>query len=1028
MIDYYNAFISYRHADLDSKVAEDVQRSLEHFPVPRAIQKKIGKKKIERIFRDKDELPITSDLTDTISNALEKADFLIVICSPNTCESFWVQREIEFFLKNHTKDQILTVLADGEPNDVIPEILKSDDKVIIEADGSERTIKVSKEPLSCDYRMPFRRAHKEEIPRLAAAVLGCSYDELVRRQRAYKARRLIALTAGVAVAALVFGAYMWNSKRQVSEALRQANIEKSRYLAIQSDMLLDEGHRIGAIYLGLAALPDDLNDTEAVTSEAVSSLVYATNAYRSMAGANVDSVWNYNTNAIVTKVVVNEDGTRMAALDTLGSIFVWDTESHELLFTVMNMGVLNGEMMFIGDDKLLLLSAESLSAYDSTTGEQLWELVSNFEDPVSLFIASPIQVMQDGNIMVCASSKTLAVVDPSDGSIVERYDVRQNFEGAPASYSEFQISPDNSKVAFIIYSSFDSGSVSIYDLRTDSFVQADDFNLYVSKLAWYDNDHLVVSAYELDAAESSVFIDTYYMSPNNTSIYCLDGDDLSLNWETNHVSVGFSNYRKFITLPAVNAVAFYSGASLISYDIDDGSVLHEWVANDSIVDVSDRDGDGRPLIITSGGGLALPAQSMGENVLGLTYEFVSDLSAAVVNHGVYVFTSYSNEITYYNSGVVDEEWVQTDDVVTTSFRDYYMDDDILAVMWDSTVTMVDPNTNELIDEVEIHNGTGSYFNLYLLGAYDGNLYVLDGSQGVTLNEIDMERGTVDQIQIFDGYSTDQSYARLADGKVFYLRYEDSQRQFCIYDIDSGDTEVFELNVESFVDIPVVPMYIDEMGLIYVASSAGDFIIDVEEGIEIRVRLPEEWNDTIAAAADPVNDHVIIADGGQILFINSDGDIDYSISTEGNRPLGMDIITNESDGTRTLLVPYSNGTLARYNPATYELEGVLDISTYEDYVSDVEFQVDWENNYLYLNFRMLTDVINMNSWVEEAAVENSFGHHNPTDRFYTTYYSVSEERMIGYFRHYTVQELVDRAYAILGENTEITEDLRVRYGL
>ena len=128
MIDHYNAFISYRHAPADIRVAETVQRSLEHFHIPRKIQKQTGKKRIQRIFRDKDELPITSNLTDTISHALEVSDYLIVICSTSTKESIWVQREIEFFLRNHTKNQILTVLVDGEdPYEVIPEILQYDE-------------------------------------------------------------------------------------------------------------------------------------------------------------------------------------------------------------------------------------------------------------------------------------------------------------------------------------------------------------------------------------------------------------------------------------------------------------------------------------------------------------------------------------------------------------------------------------------------------------------------------------------------------------------------------------------------------------------------------------------------------------------------------------------------------------------------------------------------------------------------------------------------------------------------------------
>ena len=55
MIDHYNAFISYRHSPEDIKVAEAVQRGLEHFHIPAKIKKDTGIRRIDRIFRDKDE-------------------------------------------------------------------------------------------------------------------------------------------------------------------------------------------------------------------------------------------------------------------------------------------------------------------------------------------------------------------------------------------------------------------------------------------------------------------------------------------------------------------------------------------------------------------------------------------------------------------------------------------------------------------------------------------------------------------------------------------------------------------------------------------------------------------------------------------------------------------------------------------------------------------------------------------------------------------------------------------------------------
>ena len=194
---HYNAFISYRHAEKDSKIAAEIQRQLERCHIPRAIKKRFGIKKIARIFRDKEELPITSNLNDNISNALENSDFLIVICSTSTKESLWVPREIEYFLRNHTKKEVLTVLVDGEPKDVIPPMLLGERVIKTDENGNMFYEDIPIEPLSCDYRMPIKKARKEELPRLAATIIGCTYDELVRRQRQYKLKRFTSIMTKV---------------------------------------------------------------------------------------------------------------------------------------------------------------------------------------------------------------------------------------------------------------------------------------------------------------------------------------------------------------------------------------------------------------------------------------------------------------------------------------------------------------------------------------------------------------------------------------------------------------------------------------------------------------------------------------------------------------------------------------------------------------------------------------------------------------------------------------------------------------
>ena len=116
----YDAFISYRHTEPDKSIAEKLHKMLETYRVPSKIAKKIGKKKINRVFRDREELPTSSNLASSIEEALINSEYLIVICSPRTPQSKWVLKEIETFSKLHGHDKILALLVEGEPIESFP--------------------------------------------------------------------------------------------------------------------------------------------------------------------------------------------------------------------------------------------------------------------------------------------------------------------------------------------------------------------------------------------------------------------------------------------------------------------------------------------------------------------------------------------------------------------------------------------------------------------------------------------------------------------------------------------------------------------------------------------------------------------------------------------------------------------------------------------------------------------------------------------------------------------------------------------
>ena len=222
---HYDAFISYRHTQLDSFVAKKIHHMLEHYRIPKKIQKKSGKKKITRVFRDQEELPLSADLSENISEALKNSEFLILICSPEAMESRWVQTEVKTFSQMHGKDRILTVLVKGEPEESFPEILCYREKTVME-DGEEKVLQIPVEPLAADVRgnsqTEIEKKLKTEILRILAPVLSCTYDELRQRHREYKLKCAIGAVGAVSCLAVAFSVYAMRQAAAIEEQYQNA--------------------------------------------------------------------------------------------------------------------------------------------------------------------------------------------------------------------------------------------------------------------------------------------------------------------------------------------------------------------------------------------------------------------------------------------------------------------------------------------------------------------------------------------------------------------------------------------------------------------------------------------------------------------------------------------------------------------------------------------------------------------------------------------------------------------------------------
>ena len=440
MIEKYNAFISYRHSLEDNKIAKEVQTQLERFHIPHKIRKLTGKKRIERIFRDKEELPITSDLNEDIDYALGHSDYLIVLCSTHTSESIWVQKEIETFLINHTKKEILTVLVDGEPEDVIPEILTHDTVTRTLNDGSEITYEEVIEPLSCDYRLPIKQARKEELPRIAATIIGCSYDELMRRRRQYKIRRAVIATSIVgALAVAVMGYLLW-SLAKINENYHKALVAQSQTLAVQSSQALEEGDRVQAIELALQGLPSEENPDMPVTDEAWKALSESLGTYIAPGLDICEPVWKYEMESVITEFFTNDDFSIVAAVDTANNIRVWDAGTHEILADISYIGEPVRGFGFAGEDRLVVLTSKRLIGFDTSDWEESWSIDAGV---TYAGFTNCISTGSDTSIFTAKTNDGIIVADSNDGTVIKQ--ITNNDVGSDSIF-ESKISADGTMV------------------------------------------------------------------------------------------------------------------------------------------------------------------------------------------------------------------------------------------------------------------------------------------------------------------------------------------------------------------------------------------------------------------------------------------------------------------------------------------------------------------------------------------------------------------------------------------------------
>ena len=231
----FDAFLSYSHA-CDGRLAPSVQHGLQ------AMAKPWYRRRALRIFRDKTTLSATPELWGSIELALGLSKTFILLASPESRDSKWVEREVAWWRAHRDNENCLIVLTAGELQwDEVSHDFIADSAIPPSFRGW-----FGSEPLWVDLRWARTDEHlslrnprfRDCVAELAAPLRKTSKDDLVGEDIRLHRRAIRQAWSAVAALILLTVAAVWLAVfafAQRHTAIEQLHVAQSRELAALAD-------------------------------------------------------------------------------------------------------------------------------------------------------------------------------------------------------------------------------------------------------------------------------------------------------------------------------------------------------------------------------------------------------------------------------------------------------------------------------------------------------------------------------------------------------------------------------------------------------------------------------------------------------------------------------------------------------------------------------------------------------------------------------------------------------------------------
>jgi tetratricopeptide (TPR) repeat protein len=317
----FKAYISYNHHD--ESWASWLHKALESFRVPKRLVGSQGEfgalpAKLAPVFRDREDLSSGDDLNEQIHVALRDSETLIVVCSPDSARSRWVNEEISYFRSLGRGNRIYSVIVKGDPQARSPGDRCFAPALLQDENGRAH------EPMAADARK-WGDGRELACLKLVSSVLGISLDDL--RRRALQAKRkkngLLALAAVIFVS-LAMTAFF--SKMAERDSVKHAEILVAKM--VEASKGLDEVADLETLktisdtlagYLETFA-PEDLSDA---SSMQVSHVMSRLGQVARLQGHPAEAMEAFTRSHDILKGLVARAPKDLKAMFELGQVEFW---------------------------------------------------------------------------------------------------------------------------------------------------------------------------------------------------------------------------------------------------------------------------------------------------------------------------------------------------------------------------------------------------------------------------------------------------------------------------------------------------------------------------------------------------------------------------------------------------------------------------------------------------------------------------------------------------------------------------------